>query len=154
MIDVMNKTTFIGHRMIDYEHIRESLKNAIIKEIDNGCRMLFVGTHGDFDKLALSICRELRSKYCKDLEIKIVLTSLSILNKEENPYFDVDTVFYDIENEYFKKRIIVSNKNMIDECNTLICYVNTNKFGSGAKLILNYAKRKGLNIINLYDNDI
>ena len=42
---------------------------------------------------------------------------------------------------------------MIDECSTLICYVRPNSYRSGAKTIMNYAKRKGLKIINLYKED-
>ena len=38
---------------------------------------------------------------------------------------------------------------MIDTCDTLICYVNKKHNPSGAKHAMNYAKRKGLKIINL-----
>lgn len=40
---------------------------------------------------------------------------------------------------------------MIDTCDTLICYVDTNRYISGAKIAMKYALKKGLNIINLYD---
>ena len=40
---------------------------------------------------------------------------------------------------------------MIDACDTLICYVDENAYRSGAKTSMRYAKRKGLKIINLYD---
>ena len=39
---------------------------------------------------------------------------------------------------------------MIDNCDTLICYVNKKRSRSGAKTAMNYAKRKGLQIINLF----
>ena len=39
---------------------------------------------------------------------------------------------------------------MIDNYDTLIRYVNKKHNPSGAKLAMNYAKRKGLRIINLY----
>ncbi|MGN1061299.1 MAG: hypothetical protein ACI4QN_06160 [Candidatus Coproplasma sp.] len=39
---------------------------------------------------------------------------------------------------------------MIETCDTLICYVDEKAYKSGAKAALNYAKRKGLKIINLY----
>lgn len=42
---------------------------------------------------------------------------------------------------------------MIDNCDTLICYVNKKHNPSGAKLAMNYAKRKSLKIINIYHND-
>ena len=40
---------------------------------------------------------------------------------------------------------------MIDGCDTLICYVDPKRYRSGAKTAMNYAKRKGLKIINLYN---
>ena len=40
---------------------------------------------------------------------------------------------------------------MISTCDTLICYVNKKHNPSGAKLAMNYAKRKGLRVINLYN---
>ena len=39
---------------------------------------------------------------------------------------------------------------MIDTCDTLICYVDKKRSPSGAKTAMNYAKRKGLKIINLF----
>ena len=43
---------------------------------------------------------------------------------------------------------------MIDNCDTLICYVNKKNNLSGAKLAMNYTKRKDLKIINLYDEQV
>ena len=40
---------------------------------------------------------------------------------------------------------------MIDTCDALICYVDEKAYRSGAKTAMRYAKRKGLRIINLYD---
>lgn len=45
-------------------------------------------------------------------------------------------------------RILLKN---IDECDTLICYVDNNLSNSGAKSIMKYAEKKGLNVINLFD---
>ena len=39
---------------------------------------------------------------------------------------------------------------MIDGCDTLICYVDKKQSPSGAKTAMNYAKRKGVRIINLF----
>lgn len=112
-----------------------------------------MGTHGEFDKLALAACRRLRRQY-KDIEIKVVLTSLHIIEKNEKcdtiPYSDVKTVIYEIEEAHYKRQITLSNRMMIDTCDTLICYVDSNSFRSGAKTAMLYAEKKGLNIINLY----
>ncbi|MCH5316227.1 MAG: hypothetical protein J1E81_09950, partial [Eubacterium sp.] len=63
---------------------------------------------------------------------------------------DVKTVMYDIEDTHFKRQITLSNQLMINSCDTLICYVNENAYRSGAKIALNYAKKQGLKIINLW----
>ena len=127
----------------------------IIKsELNEGYNKFYIGTHGNFDNMALEVCRFLRKIY-KDMEINIVLTSLNVLKKEYKndyiPYQDVNTFMFDIEDEFYKNQIIVSNKKMIDLSDILICYVNPKAVNSGAKLVLNYAKRKGLKIINLFE---
>ena len=158
----MRKVCFIGHRRIFDRSVREKLKTAIENEIKNGCKFFTMGTHGEFDELALSVCRELRKSY-KDIKIEVVITSLKKIEKQllyddefgkeyEIPYNDVSTIMYEIEETHFKKQITESNHQMIDTCDTLICYVNKKHNPSGAKHAMNYAKRKGLKIINLYQN--
>ena len=157
----MRKVCFIGHRQIFDSSVRERLKTAIENEIRNGCRFFTMGTHGEFDEVALSVCRELQKTY-KDIKIEVVITSLKKIEKQllyddefgkeyEIPYSDVSTIMYEIEETHFKKQITESNHQMINTCDTLICYVNKKHNPSGAKHAMNYAKRKGLKIINLYN---
>ena len=157
------RVCFIGHRNI-YENIREKLKVAVENEIRNGADFFTMGTHGDFDRMALSVCRELRKTY-KNIIIEVVITSFKsiepIIDHDEifgdekyYPYADVQTTMYNIEEEHYKRQIIASNKQMVDSCDTLICYVNKKHNPSGAKTAMNYAKRKGLKIINLYNEKI
>ena len=82
---------------------------------------------------------------------------IKFVHENYNYYDDVKTIMYDIEDIYFKKQITESNKKMIDSSDTIICYVDESKTKSGAKTALNYAKKKGLQIVNLYsekDNPI
>lgn len=113
-----------------------------------------MGTHGEFDKLALQSCRKLREEY-PELQIEVVITGLHTIQKDEEwgsaPYADVSTVLYDVEEAHFKQRITLSNRKMIDACDALICYVDEKTYRSGAKTAMRYAKRKGLRIINLYE---
>ena len=51
---------------------------------------------------------------------------------------------------HYKQRITLSNRQMIDGCDTLICYVDEHVYRSGAKTAMCYAKKKGLKIINLF----
>lgn len=59
--------------------------------------------------------------------------------------------YEEIEEEHYKRQIIESNQQMIDNYDTLICYVNKKYNPNDAKLAINYTKREGLEKINLYD---
>ena len=109
------KIAFIGHRFV-YEDdvIRKKLYKLAESEIKNGYKTFTMGTHGDFDAMALSVCRQLRKIY-SDIKIEVVITSLNAIkpfidkelledNEKFIPYRDVTTVMYDIEEEYFKRR--------------------------------------------------
>ena len=147
------KTAFIGHRQLFSPDIEERLLSAVETEIKNGCKEFTVGTHGEFDSLALYICRKLRHTYT-DIKIEVVLTSLNEIKKDSEfdapPYADVQTIMYDIEDVHFKQKIIISNRRMLDSCDTLICYVDTSVYKSGAKMALRYAEKRGLKIMNLF----
>ena len=158
MIDM--NICFIGHRKIWGGDVRDRLKRVVEDEIRGGGEFFTMGTHGDFDRMALGVCREMREKF-KGIRIEVVLTSLKVLKKEivfddeygtqfVVPYSDVETIMYDIEEEHFKRQIIVSNQKMIDRCDVLICFVDERKKRSGARLAFEYAKKKGLKIINLF----
>ncbi len=154
----MKKTAFIGHRQIFANTLSERLIEAIDTEIHNGCDCFTMGMHGQFDKLALNTCREIHKRLPR-FEIELVITSLNRIKNDftdigyDAPYSDVKTVMYDIENAHYKQQIILSNRQMIDTCNTLICYVDEKVYRSGAKTAMNYAKKKGLRIVNLYRED-
>lgn len=162
------RTVFIGHRQVFQEKAKERLVKAIQDEIDDGCRIFAMGTHGQFDALALWKCKVFREKY-PDIEIEVIITSYHkvanklvdvitdeygekefIYDKNIN-YTDVKTKMFEIEDIHPKRQITESNKQMIDECDTLICYVDPKSYKSGAKTAMNYAKRKSKKIINTYD---
>lgn len=95
-----------------------------------------MGTHIDFNRMTLDVCRELRKTY-KDIQIEVVITSLNSINPIINhdeifgdekyiPDDDIQTVIYDIEEEHYKRKIIASNKQIIYTCDTLIYYANKN----------------------------
>lgn len=152
----MLKVGFIGHRSFFDRNIRAKLLSAIESETVRGNFNFIMGTHGDFDRLALETCRKARA-VDKRIEIEVVVTSLHELKRDKelgyNCYDDVKTVMFEIENEYFKRQITLSNRLMIDECCALICYVDLNAYRSGAKTAMRYAEKKGLRIINLCDKN-
>lgn len=153
MTENKKQCCFIGHRQVLAKDIEDKLTAAIISEIESGCSSFIVGTHGEFDELALKVCRRLRDTERGDIRIQVAITSLNRINKRGAlyaPYCDVDTVMYAIEDAHYKRQITVSNMQMIDNCDRIICYVNTAAYRSGAKTALRYAQKQGLKIVNLY----
>lgn len=151
--------SFFGHRQIFCKDIRERLLATIENLILNGANHLIIGTHGDFDTLSLSVCRELRKIY-PQIKISVVFTTLTILRKDTydddigssiaDYYNDVETLIYDFEEEHFKRQIVVSNRQIVDDSDTVVCYVDFDKYQSGAKLAVKYAKKRNKAIINLF----
>ena len=154
----INKCCFIGHRDILSNNIERRLFDTINQVIQEDCSYFTMGTNGDFDSLALYTCRQIKKIY-PHIKIDVMLTNLNLLKKDKygsskmEKYKDVDTYYFDVENIHYKQKIIFSNKKMIDNCNILICYVNTNKNPSGANIALKYAKTRGLKIINLFQSE-
>ena len=158
----MKKTiAFFGHREIyKQEIIKIKLMEILEEKVLQGYTNFLIGKHGDFDKIALKCCLELKSNN-NNINIIIVLTTLSLLKKDKFGFCDLDyyvnkgcqTMIYDIEEEYFKNRIIFSNKKMVDDSDLIICYVDLNKKSSGAKKAVEYAEKRGKEIINLHKED-
>lgn len=151
----MMKTCFVGHRKIFVENIRERIQDAILTEMFYGCTSFIMGAHGDFDGWALAACRYLRCHFDLDMDVEVVITNINKLNKsddeyKDNEYDDVKTVMFDVEEAHYKRQITLCNRKMIDECDTLICYVDENECRSGAKTAMRYAQKRGLKIVNLY----
>ena len=151
-----NKTTFIGHRILLPSSIQQLLKSAIENKIKSGCKNFIVGSHGEFDKTVLDVLLTLKNIY-PEIQIEVVITNYNPKTQneiiiKENPKYE--TVMFEIEDLHPKQRITASNKQMIDGCDTLICYVCPNSWRSGSKTALNYATKKGLKIVNLYSPEI
>lgn len=110
-----------GHRIL-YSAMK--IEKRLFQEIENlikdGCSIFKIGTHGAFDQLALSVCRQLKTQY-PHIKIQVVFTSLSAFVKDEygfclaDLYKDVETITYPIEDVYFKKQITMCNRMMIND---------------------------------------
>ncbi|MCM1404424.1 MAG: hypothetical protein NC133_02905 [Prevotella sp.] len=135
------------------DNLAVKLRAAVEQEIKNGCCCFTMGTHGDFDQMALTVCRELKAKY-PAMKIEVVLTSLAQIavpaDGDYHPYPGVDTIMYEIETLHPKQRITASNRQMIDTCDTMICYAVDNwHLTCGTQRAVHYARQRGLKIINL-----
>ncbi len=151
----MITVSFFGHRRLFDSNVEERLYAELVNIAEtNDAVSLLIGTHGEFDRLALSVAREIRRTYA-NVRISVVLTSLSLLRKGEGCaaiayYNDVQTVVYDIEEEFYKKRITATNRKMVDDSDVVICYANMQEYRSGAKDAVKYAMRQNKRIINLF----
>lgn len=155
----MKKVAFFGHSSIFYkERVKERLISVLLELISQGYDIFLIGCHGDFDNIALTSCLECRNKINKSININIVLTSLTFMNKRKDGYSFVDfykdkncqLLFYEIEQVYFKNKITYSNRKMVDNCDLVVCYVDATKYKSGAKTAVNYALRQNKRVLNLF----
>ena len=147
-----NKICFIGHRKFLPPWLTEKLKFTVEQAIKNGCQYFSMGTHGDFDRMALAVCQQLKSQY-PTLKIEVILTSLpSPTGNIVQPNPNIETIMYEIETLHPKQRIWFSNQKMIENCDTLICYADNNwHLTNGTNKAVKYAQKCGLHIINLAD---
>lgn len=64
-----------GHRIL-YSAMK--IEKRLFQEIENlikdGCSIFKIGTHGAFDQLALSVCRQLKTQY-PHIKIQVVFTA-------------------------------------------------------------------------------
>ena len=151
---------FFGHRQIfDEQVIKERIEKILKEYVCQKDAKMLIGCHGEFDHLALQTSINYKKKENENIKINVVLTNLSYLNKDELGFSRVDnyknlgceTIFYDIEEIHFKKRITASNKKMVDESDLIICYVDMNTYKSGAKTTILYALKQNKKIINLFE---
>ena len=151
---MMHKTAFIGHRNCLPKDIEQRLTIAVQNQINSGCKNFIMGTHGDFDRTATTVCRTLK-KGNPEIKIEVVVTNLNQIKSNDDCFTpqdkEIELTTFEIEEVHFKQQIVESNKQMIDSCDTLICYVSPHSFTNGSTRVLKYAIKKGLKIINLYN---
>lgn len=146
--------SLFGHGTIfKKEEVQKRLKSTLLKLIDLGYSEFLVGIHGDFDKIALSVCRELKRE--QNIKINLIFTSLNYVQREfgdyEKLYSDINFVSYPIENYYFKNQITMNNRFMVDDSDLVLCYVDREKTRSGAKMAMNYAIKFGKKVVNIFE---
>lgn len=143
---------FAGHRMIFEDLVKDKLFAAIEQAHNEGYTNFLVGTHGKFDALAANLCVALADKH-KDVTVQLIVTSVTSANNYKQYcqlQKNVCTTIFDVEETHYKRRIGLSNKYMVDNCDMLICYVDLCRFNSGAAATLSYATKVGKTIRNIF----
>ncbi len=162
---------FFGHRNIEVtdelvSRLKEVVEDLIVeKKVDT---FLF-GSKSQFDKLCLQVVTELKKKYPHIRRIYV---------RAEFPYIDEDYTAYLLKKydyTYYPERMINAGKaayvernhEMIDNSNYCVVYYDENYLpprrknskidlidyqpSSGTKRAYDYAKRKGVNVVNVLE---
>lgn len=132
--------TFFGHANTPLE-IRDKLKATLINLIENrSVDLFYVGDKGNFDRLALSVLREISAVY--PIRYSVVL---AYLPKEKSDY---PTLFPEgIETVPKRFAINFRNKFMVEQSDMVISYI-TRSYGGAVKFV-EMAHKKKKTVINL-----
>ena len=138
----MSACTFFGHR-----DCPESIKHDIYSTVDNlislnDVRTFYVGNHGNFDRLVISVLKELKILY-PDINYYVVLAYLPSKDYGLQKYVTI----YPEGIEIVPKRFAIDFRNrwMIDKSDYVVTYIRHN-FG-GAANATKYANNKGKSMI-------
>ena len=136
--------TFFGHKDTPSD-IRDKLRETIIMLIqEKGVTDFYVGNHGNFDKMVLSVLKEL-SKLYPEIRYAVVLAYLTQQVDE-----DYSSTVYPEGIEAVPKRFAIDyrNKWMVQQSDFVVVYVHRS-IGGAAKFT-DIAKRRGVDVINLF----
>ena len=144
--DVMT-CTFFGH-YFSPEEIKPKMRGAIVNLIENhNVNRFYVGTHGNFDRMAKEILTELAEKY--DIDYRIVLSRVPEKIRDwDTTDYSMTVVPDGIEKTHPRFGIVFRNKWMIKQSDYVITYIK-NPFGNGAAQFAALAEKKKLTIIKL-----
>lgn len=134
---------FFGHRDAPIE-IRDKLKKTIISLIEErDVTEFYVGNNGNFDRMALSVLKELSEMY-PQIDYYVVYAYLPEKGGE-----DFERTIYPEGIETVPKRFAIDYRNrwIVGRADIVVAYVRRS-FGGAAKFV-DMAKRKGLDIIDL-----
>lgn len=125
----------------------ESVISHLIQ--DEGYDYFLVGSYGQFDRLAASVCLSLKSEN-PSIKVSLVIPyyrpKLDNCEKRYRAQFDA-VIIPALEGIPYQYRILRANEYMVDCADTVIAYVNTP--AGGAAKTLAYAKHRGKRIIKV-----
>ena len=136
---------FFGHREVTH-NIREKL-TAIIESLitEDNVTEFYVGHQGQFDNMAYSVLKELKSNY-QHIRYTVVLAYMPDSYIKE--VYGEDTLFPDgLESVPKKYAISKRNEWMIQHSDYAVCYVH--KITGGAAKFREKAEKKGLQIVDV-----
>ena len=140
----MKSVIFIGHNECYGLSVNE-LNKIIIECINNGATCFFSGGQGGFDRTCANAVFKLKKDYPNIKNILVIpYLSFNVFDKD---IFDEIIFPNGFEKYHFKAAIPQRNKYIVNHSDTAICYIH-HGWGNAVKTY-EFAKKKGLNIINL-----
>lgn len=135
----MKSCTFFGTRYV-YDNIEPVLTKLLIKLIENGVGIFYVGAQGAFDRITVHVLKNLKRQY-EHISFNIVLAYIpTAKNNCQSIDFD-NTIFPDgLESVPKRYAVVKRNRWMIEKSDYVVVYVK-NSFGNAAKL-KEYSKKE------------
>lgn len=157
MMDLRSQTCcFTGHRNIPMLQLGEvigDLEKVVIKAIDSGYRYFGAGGAQGFDTLAANTVLKLKEKY-PHIRLILVLPCKGqtqgwpedAKKEYERILQKADKVVY-VSEHYTRSCMHMRNRHLVDYSSLCICYLE--KDSGGTAYTVYYAKKEGLQIINI-----
>jgi len=149
---------FTGHREInpeDVPFVAEKLSEEILKCIENGIRRFYAGGAIGFDTLAARCVLALKEEY-PDTELHIIMPCENQTRgwSEENKAAHSDILskadeIKCLSDNYYTGCMQARNRYMVENSSVCISYLT--KTAGGSAYTVNYARKSGLEIINIAD---
>lgn len=157
MVDRSKVACFSGHRRLpqDSTELQSNLEKAIVELIESGVVFFGNGAALGFDQLSATTVLKLRENYP---HIRLVMVLPCPPEQQSSRWNDEQKKrYYKILGQADKVRILSPqytdgcmldrNRHMVDNSAYLICYLR--QHSGGTFYPVNYAERKGLNILRL-----
>lgn len=142
----MSSCFFIGHRDAPKEllpAVRAAAEELIREE---GVHDFYVGSRGNFDKLAAAAVRELGKSY-PDIRLFLVLAYLPATGSELPEGFTGSVFPEGLEKVPRRYAILRANRAMVDSCEYLVAYAP--HLTGNARQVVEYARGKGRRVIEV-----
>ena len=155
--DKTKSVCFSGHRILDKGFDKKLLKKTVIDTINKGYTIFYNGLALGFDREVFKILVELKKEYdikiigcipCKDQDGRYRESQKKVYKENLK---SCDEVII-LSEEYTPYCMFERNRFMVDNSSLLICYQKYMR--GGTYYTFNYAKKCGINIINLANVDI
>ena len=142
----MKIVTFCGHGKLGGEPVKK-IKETVLSEIEklilNGAEEFLLGGYGDFDIMCAQVLLELKLNYPHICTILVT----PYLDRKYNTTLYSFIEYPEIETVTKSVAIVKRNEYMVNRSDVVVAFVKYD-FGGAAKT-LEYAKRKGKQIINI-----